>query len=72
VCRACINCIISDARRGNNMVVRAAQRHPDRFFGVAFVTPRYGRVTWVVAGRSRTEYHDVGALIGRRERPGTV
>ena len=40
--RACINCIIhSDARRGNDIVARAVEQHPDRFVGVAFVTPHY-------------------------------
>ena len=40
--RACINCIFySDARRGNDIVARFVDQHPDRFIGVAFVTPHY-------------------------------
>lgn len=40
--RACINCInFGDARRGNDRVARVVAGHPDRFIGVAFVTPRY-------------------------------
>lgn len=40
--RACINCIIhSDARRGNDIVARAVEQHPNRFIGVGFVTPHY-------------------------------
>ena len=40
--RACINCIFyGDASRGNDTVARLVDRYPDRFIGVAFVTPHY-------------------------------
>ena len=40
--RACVNCIFhSDARRGNDIVASFVARRPDRFIGVAFVTPHY-------------------------------
>ena len=40
--KACINCIFhGDARRGNDVVASFVARHPDRFIGVAFVTPHY-------------------------------
>ncbi len=40
--RACINCInFGDARRGNDRVARFVAQRPDRFVGVAYVTPRY-------------------------------
>ena len=40
--RACINCIwFGDARHGNDLVARTVARYPDRFIGVAFVTPHY-------------------------------
>ena len=40
--RACINCIFcGDARHGNDVVARFVSRDPDRFIGVAYVTPRY-------------------------------
>jgi predicted TIM-barrel fold metal-dependent hydrolase len=40
--KACINCIFfGDARRGNDLVVKWVERHPDRFIGAAFVTPHY-------------------------------
>ncbi len=40
--RASINCIFhGDARRGNDTVARFLDRYPDRFIGVAFVTPHY-------------------------------
>ena len=40
--KACINCIFhSDARRANELVADYVARHPDRFIGVAFVTPHY-------------------------------
>ena len=40
--RACINCIFfGDARRGNDVVSGFVARHPDRFIGVGYVTPRY-------------------------------
>ena len=40
--KACINCIFhSDARRGNDIVADYVGRHPERFIGVAFVTPHY-------------------------------
>ena len=40
--RACINCIFyGDASRGNDTVARLVDRYPDRFLGVAFVTPHY-------------------------------
>ena len=39
---SCINCInFSDARRGNDLVARAITEYPDRFIGVAYVTPMY-------------------------------
>ena len=40
---ACINCIFhGEARRGNDLVIeRFVGPHPDRFIGVAFVTPHY-------------------------------
>ena len=40
--RACINCIhYGDAAHGNDTVARFVSMHPDRFIGVAFVTPHY-------------------------------
>ena len=40
--RACINCIFyGDASRGNDVVAGFVARNPDRFLGVAFVTPHY-------------------------------
>ena len=40
--RACINCIwYGDAGRGNDVVAEYVARAPDRFIGVAFVTPHY-------------------------------
>ena len=40
--RACVNSIFySDARRGNDIVASFVARRPDRFIGVAFVTPHY-------------------------------
>ena len=41
--RANINCIFhSDASKGNNIVAeRFVSQYPDRFIGVAFVTPHY-------------------------------
>jgi predicted TIM-barrel fold metal-dependent hydrolase len=40
--KACINCIFfGDARRGNDLVIKWVERHPDRFIGAAFVTPHY-------------------------------
>ena len=40
--KACANCIFhGDARRGNDAVARFVARRPDRFIGVAFVTPHY-------------------------------
>ena len=40
--KACVNCIFhGDARRGNDIVARAVDRHPERFIPVAFVTPHY-------------------------------
>ena len=40
--RACINCIwFGDASHGNNLVASFVARYPDRFVGVAFVTPHY-------------------------------
>ena len=41
--RSCINCINPDAGSGNDTVAEFVARHPDRFVGVAFVTPRYIR-----------------------------
>ena len=39
---ACVNCIFyGDARRGNDTVAEFVARRPDRFVGVAFVTPHY-------------------------------
>ncbi len=39
---SCVNCInFSDARRGNDLVARAITEYPDRFIGVAYVTPLY-------------------------------
>ena len=39
---SCINCInFSDAKRGNDLVARAVTEYPDRFIGVAYVTPMY-------------------------------
>lgn len=39
---ACVNHIFfGDAARGNDLVARAVAEHPDRFIGVAFVTPHY-------------------------------
>lgn len=39
---SCINCILhSDARRGNDYVARYMERAPERFAGVAYVTPMY-------------------------------
>ena len=40
--KSCVNCInFGDARRGNDRVARAVTARPDRFVGVAYVTPRY-------------------------------
>ena len=40
--RGNVNCIFhGDARRGNDIVARLVAAHPDRFVGVAFVTPHY-------------------------------
>ena len=40
--KSCINCInFGEARRGNDRVSRFVTSHPDRFVGVAYVTPRY-------------------------------
>ncbi len=40
--QSCINCIFfGDARRGNDTVAKFLALHPDRFIGVAFVTPHY-------------------------------
>ncbi|MBT5320528.1 MAG: hypothetical protein HOL45_11560, partial [Chloroflexi bacterium] len=40
--RTCINCIFyGDATMGNDTVARFIDRYPDRFVGVAFVTPHY-------------------------------
>jgi len=39
--RACVNCINADARSGNELAARFVAKRPDRFIGVAFVTPRY-------------------------------
>ncbi len=39
---ACVNHIFfGDAARGNDLVARTVAQHPDRFIGVAFVTPHY-------------------------------
>jgi len=40
--KACVNCIFhGDARRSNEVTSAYVGRHPDRFIGVAFVTPGY-------------------------------
>ena len=40
--QSCINCIFhGEARRGNDLVAEFVERAPDRFIGVAFVTPYY-------------------------------
>ena len=40
--KACVNCIFhGDARRGNDAVASFVARRPDRFIGVAFVTPHF-------------------------------
>ena len=40
--RCNVNCIFhGDAKRGNDIVSRLVAAHPDRFVGVAFVTPHY-------------------------------
>ena len=40
--RACINCIgFGDASHGNDIVASFMAKYPDRFVGVAFVTPHY-------------------------------
>lgn len=40
--RACVNCIFyGDAARANDAVAAFVARRPDRFIGVAYVTPRY-------------------------------
>ena len=40
--KACVNCIFyGDARYGNDLAAEYVARHPDRFLGVAYVTPRY-------------------------------
>lgn len=40
--RAAINCVFyGDAARGNDLVAERVARDPDRFLGVAYVTPRY-------------------------------
>ena len=40
--KACLNCIFhGEARRGNDIVAGIVGRYPDRFLGVAFVTPHY-------------------------------
>lgn len=40
--KSCVNCInFGDARRGNDLVARVVAERPDRFIGVAYVTPRY-------------------------------
>ncbi len=40
--RSCINCInYGDASRGNDIVAGFVERRPDRFIGVAYVTPSY-------------------------------
>ena len=40
--RACVNCIqFGDASRGNDLVAAFVSKHPDRFIGVAYVTPRH-------------------------------
>ena len=40
--KSCVNCInFGEARRGNDRVARVVEKHPDRFIGVAYVTPRY-------------------------------
>ena len=39
---ACLSChIYGDARRGNDLVAHHVRKWPDRFVGVAFVTPHY-------------------------------
>jgi predicted TIM-barrel fold metal-dependent hydrolase len=39
--RACVFCSnFGDARRGNDLVARFIEKYPDRFIGVAYVTPR--------------------------------
>ena len=44
--RACVNCIFhGDASRGNDLVASFVAQHPDRFIGVAFVTPHYPEET---------------------------
>ena len=40
--KACINCVqYGDARRANDYVAKFVAKYPDRFIGVAYVTPRY-------------------------------
>ena len=40
--KACINCIgFGDASHGNDLVASFVEKYPDRFVGVAFVTPHY-------------------------------
>ena len=40
--KSCVNCInFGEARRGNDLVARVVSERPDRFIGVAYVTPRY-------------------------------
>ena len=40
--KSCVNCInFGEVRRGNDRVARVVAEHPDRFIGVAYVTPRY-------------------------------
>lgn len=40
--KSCVNCInFGEARRGNDLVARIVAEHPERFVGVAYVTPRY-------------------------------
>lgn len=39
--RSCINTLSPDARGGNDLTASFVARHPDRFVGVAYVTPQY-------------------------------
>jgi len=40
--KACINHIYTpDATRANDIVARCVEKHPDRLYGVAYVTPQY-------------------------------
>ena len=41
--RSCINCIFhGDARRGNDLVARFVDKHPDRFIGLGTANPWHG------------------------------